>query len=437
MPIQNTNAILNTAVEEYQPYTLVRSGVFHYIDVIDDEKNIFTSNSKLESVPNVVYYTENSDTKIMLDYSLASEKDKKYLSILCKDLNQFSGLSLTNAIYLNELEGINNKSLTTSFLFSEFKNNILFGKVLSSVDAGDLNKAFLNDYFVDIPVLTTDSLWSAKTAKITSSIINSNPKGEINFDNFLITSGDLVELINPNSSNTQKRFEVESYSTINNKQIIKLKTPAIPENLIGQSTVLNIYTKTKLKDLKSLNIDNTVLGCCQDLKSRIVYDSTTEYECHIRTNGYYVHSKNVKCNDLVNQTLPTNISINSNVVQLKKVEFLLYSKEDLIELDISIKDRMFMINGEEFTNYPLQIGKIYKFVQNDESNLGYPLRLTRSITNANIEPDYYQRDLFGTMRPEGVGTELYLKVTANTAAILQFFTENDLTVKSPTLLIVS
>jgi hypothetical protein len=80
MPTQNTNSLLQTDISVYEPFTLVRSGVFHFIDVSNDEKDIYTSSTKLESRPNIIYYIEGSETKAMLDYSNASDQDKSYLN---------------------------------------------------------------------------------------------------------------------------------------------------------------------------------------------------------------------------------------------------------------------------------------------------------------------------------------------------------------------
>jgi hypothetical protein len=436
MPTQNTNNILNTNIDVYQPYSLVRSGIFHYLEVINDEKDLFTSSSKLESTPNIVYYTEGADTKIMLDYTNASDKDKKYLDILTSNLNDFSGLSLSNAVYLNEKEGIVNKSLATNFLFREFKNNILFGKTTSSVAAGDINKVFLSDYFVDIPNLSTNSVWDDKTSQTVSLITNTNPKTEINFDKFSINVGDLVEIINPASSNTQNRFEVTEYSTINNKQVITLKTPAIAENLLGSSTVLNFYAKTKSENLKSLELNNTIIGCCQDLKTKQLYENATEQECYIRTNGAYVHNKNTNCSAYTNDIPLPTININSSVIQLKKAEFVLYDKTDLIEVAVSIQNSKFLLDGNDYTSFGLQKGKIYKFLQNDESNLGYPLRICTSNPPSIDQVAYYQYDMYGIVYPEGVGSEIYLKVTDNTNPILYLGTEKDTTISSPVLVVL-
>jgi hypothetical protein len=434
MPTQNTNSLLQTDISVYEPFTLVRSGVFHFIDVSNDEKDIYTSSTKLESRPNIIYYIEGSETKAMLDYSNASDQDKSYLNILCNNLNNFSGLSLSNAVYLDEKAGIINKSLVSNLLFREYKNNILFTKVLSSVDSGDINKVFYGDYFIDIPLLTTDSSWSNKTAETYSLIINSNPKTSVNFDTFSIVPGDLIEIINPNSLNTQQRFEILQYKRLNNKQIIKLKTPAITENLIGSSTILNFYTKTKTQNFKSLNLDNTSIGCCQDLKTKKTYDNATEEECNIRTNGVYYYAKDQICNSITSPTPIPTITVNSTTIEIQKAEFVLYDETTLEELYISISNNKFLINGNDYTAFALQQGKIYKIIQNDESNLGLPIRLSRQDnTQTPNNLDYYYYDVYGSVRPEGIGSELYLKVTPQTASVLFFFTEKDLTITSPLL----
>jgi hypothetical protein len=70
MPIQTTNAILaNNYQEEINQYVLVRTGLFHYLKITDNERDVFNSSDSLESKPNLVFYEDNSETKVMLDYS--------------------------------------------------------------------------------------------------------------------------------------------------------------------------------------------------------------------------------------------------------------------------------------------------------------------------------------------------------------------------------
>ena len=174
MPIQNTNALLaNNSSDDLNRYGFVRTGLFHYLTITDDEKEIFNSNGPVESKPNLVFYQENAETKVMLDYSGASEKDKKYLDILFNGLNDFSGLSFSNASYLDEKNGLD-KSYDLNLFFREYKNNILFAKTTTTVASTDLQKVFEGDYFIDVPTITSTSSWENKNIATNSLLISIN-----------------------------------------------------------------------------------------------------------------------------------------------------------------------------------------------------------------------------------------------------------------------
>ena len=322
MPIQNTNALLaNNSSDDLNRYGFVRTGLFHYLTITDDEKEIFNSNGPVESKPNLVFYQENAETKVMLDYSGASEKDKKYLDILFNGLNDFSGLSFSNASYLDEKNGVD-KSYDLNLYFREYKNNILFAKTTTTVASTDLQKVFEGDYFIDVPIITSTSSWENKNIATNSLLISINPKSENNFSSRYIEPGDLIEIINPNSQNNNNKYEILEVSNINNKEIIKLKTKAISESLIGSSTIINFYAKTKIKNPTQDLFDNTVTGCCLNTNTNQYYNKTTQYECYLRANGSFNFTQNKTCtssdipvNSVYLNTVITS-SNNQNVVNV-------------------------------------------------------------------------------------------------------------------------
>jgi hypothetical protein len=322
MPIQNTNALLaNNSSDDLNRYGFVRTSLFHYLTITDDEKQIFNSNGPVESKPNLVFYQENAETKVMLDYSGSSEKDKKYLDILFNGLNDFSGLSFSNASYLDEKNGVD-KSYDLNLYFREYKNNILFAKTTTTVASTDLQKVFEGDYFIDVPIITSTSSWENKNIATNSLLISINPKSENNFSSRYIEPGDLIEIINPNSQNNNNKYEILEVSNINNKEIIKLKTKAISESLIGSSTIINFYAKTKIKNPTQDLFDNTVTGCCLNTNTNQYYNKTTQYECYLRANGSFNFTQNKTCtssdipvNNVYLNTVITS-SNNANVVNV-------------------------------------------------------------------------------------------------------------------------
>ena len=201
MPIQNTSAILaNNVNEELDQYVLIRTGVFNYLQFIDDEAQLFNANGPIESKPNLVFYQQNAETRVMLDYSNASSKDKKYLQLLFGDLTQFSGLCFSNAAYLDDRYSIDT-SFNLDLQFREFKDNVLFAKTTNSISSNDLQKVFEGGYFTSVPTVTSADSWSNKTAKTNSLLVSVNPQSSSNFSSNYFQDGDLIEIINPSSAN--------------------------------------------------------------------------------------------------------------------------------------------------------------------------------------------------------------------------------------------
>lgn len=447
MPIQNTNALLaNNSSDDLNRYGFVRTSLFHYLTITDDEKEIFNSNGPVESKPNLVFYEENAETKVMLDYSGASEKDKKYLDILFNGLNDFSGLSFSNASYLDEKNGLD-KSYNLNLFFREYKNNILFAKTTTTVASTDLQKVFEGDYFIDVPIITSTSSWENKNIATNSLLISINPKSENNFSSRYIEPGDLIEIINPNSQNNNNKYEILEVSNINNKEIIKLKTKAISESLIGSSTIINFYAKTKIKNPTQDLFDNTVTGCCLNTDTNQYYNKTTQYECYLRANGSFNFTQNKTCtssdipvNNVYLNTVITS-SNNPNVVNVNND--LLYANAifdviiGLIEsttpsvsifLSTATPQNGIPIQKIEDKSITLKPQNVFVFRQTTSVPPGYNLRL--STTQDTFTP--YTENTFGFTPIIGYNgylglstlqeTTLYLFVEPATTNSSQIFT---------------
>ena len=428
MSIQNVNSILSQNPITEDSYVLVRSDVFLFLQLTNNEKDIFDSGTKTDSKPNVVFYQEDSDTKAILDYTVASDKDKSYLDVLFKGLNDFSGLSLTNASYLDERNSIDT-SLNASLQFREFKNNMLFTKVLSPVSSGNLNKVFDGIYFLDTPQITTDASWSTVQGSVNSLLICTNPKTTTNFNNFSINTGDLVEIVNPNSANNTIKYEVLEYLVLNNKQIIRLKNLGIPETLIGSSTVLNFYAKSKTQPVNSvLGLDTTILGCCLNTQTNQTYDNTTEYECYVRTEGYYSHFKSQSCSTV--STIAPTVVTTSNFTAIDKF-FITTAETPSIVFDVSININPLMneilLKVKSGSSSVLQSNivylnpnKLYTFEQTSTSNYKKILRF--STTKDTLTP--YLDGVFGLINENALKTIHYLRTT-NSTPTLYLFTEDE------------
>jgi hypothetical protein len=437
MPVQNTNAILsNNISEELDQYIQIRSGVHHYLQITDNETQLFNSNGPLESKPNLVFYTEGADTKVMLDYSNASDKDKKYLQILFKNFNDFSGLTFSNAAYLDEKNNIDT-TFNLDLYFRQFKDNILFAKTTTSISSNYLQKVFEGDYFISTPTISYTENWSNITNTTNSLLVSVNPKSTNNLYGGYLQAGDLIEIINPNSLNNNKRYEILQTDTVNNKQVIKFKTKAVNESLIGSPTIINVYAKTKRKERSSSTLNQKVVGCCYSYTEKKYYPDATEYECDVRTNGQYEFFA-AKCTEYNGQQVPLPmITFNSKVIETRRLKYVLFDNTELVELYISYANNKIYVNNTEYDYYSLSRGKIYKITQDDESNLGLPIRIAKN-TSATTRQDinYYYDNVSGTTNPEGIGSEIYFKVTENTVDLLYLLTENDLTITPLSLVVV-
>jgi len=435
MPIQNTNILLANSIEqEPDQYILVRGGVFHYIQITDNERELFNSDGPLESKPNLVFYTEDAETKVMLDYSGASDKDKTYLQILFKNLNNLSGLSFSNASYLDETKNID-KTFTLDLYFREFKDNILFAKTTTSINSTDLQKVFLGDYFISSPILTPSSAsWSDINAIKNSLVVGVNPNTKNSLSDYYFQEGDLIEIINLNSQNNNKKFEVLEFTTINNKEVLKLKSKATNESLLGSPTLINVYTKAKNKTRAS-SLNKTTIGCCYNLTEKKYINNTTEYECDVRSNSLFQFSPGI-CTAIPDPIILSTITVNSQIIETTKLEYTLFDSTLQEDLYISFDgENKIMINGKVVDVILVETGKIYKIIQNDSTNLGLPIRITKTPnTTDRKDIQYYYDSVFGTTNPEGIGSELYLKITEDTIDTLYLLTENDLSVSSVVLI---
>jgi hypothetical protein len=108
------------------------------------------------------------------------------------------------------------------------------------------------------------------------------------------------------------------------------------------------------------------------------------------------------------------------------------------DLYISFDDsKNMLINKTIVSQLTLSKDRIYRFIQDDSSNIGLPIRIAKTPNTTSREfINYYYDGVFGTTNPEGVGSEIYLKTTDNTLNSLFLLTENDLTIPSVNLLVI-
>jgi hypothetical protein len=272
------------------PYTLVRAEMFYYLKVIDYNKDLFKTASTLTSKPTVVFYTENSQDKVILDYSLANETDKEYLESFFANMNQLNSFAVTNGSYIDksELEA----NIGCSLAFDGYKEHKIFARVNSVVNQNTAIDVYDGNYFIGTPQLTkSDSLSNLAVPKQTA-LVSVNPNTKTTLETLGLIEGDIIEIINSDSLNNKTKFEIVKISTINDKEVFNIAPiysdqTAKTESLVGQASLINVYVRGSTNREITLNGD---LGCCSDPKQTVSFENQTKDQCYVRSPSY-IHTK--------------------------------------------------------------------------------------------------------------------------------------------------
>jgi hypothetical protein len=297
MSVRNTKSGLVT--QNTTPgvvYTLARTDIFYFLQFINYESELYNNTSTLTSKPNVVFYTENSVNKVILDYSLASFSDKTFLKSFFAGLNQTSGITLNNGSYLQEAKGLE-ADLSSSLTFSEFKNNYVFATVNSTTDKSTSTDIYYGTYFIDTPQITSGVTLGQNASTKRYALASPTGIGNNSLEKLGIIAGDVIEVVNPNSQNNSSRYDIIGASILNGKNIIELKQSAISENLIGSPSIVNLYIKSNSTSANLvIDITDTVLNNC--LINNVLFNNSTKYQCDLR-GGIFIPT-------LINTSSSTN-----------------------------------------------------------------------------------------------------------------------------------
>jgi len=280
-------------------YTLARSDIFYFLQFINYESELYKNISTLTSKPNVVFYTENSVNKVILDYTSGSPTDKNYLKSFFAGLNQTSGITLSSGSYLEEAKGLE-ADLSSNLTFSEFKNNYVFATVNSTTDKSTSADIYYGKYFIDTPQIMS-GITLGQNASTKRYALLSPSVGDKFFTNLGLIIGDVIEVVNPNSQNNSVRFEIMNISSLNNKEIIELNKSAISENLTGSPSIVNLYVK--LNNTSSnlvININDKTTNTCF-LNGKLI-NNNTNYQCDLRGG---VFGRNTLSSRIINNNITT------------------------------------------------------------------------------------------------------------------------------------
>ena len=281
MSVRNTKS--GSLVQNTTPgvqYGLARSDIFYFLQFINYESELYKNNSTLISKPNLVFYTENSVNKVILDYTSASITDKNYLKSFFAGLNQISGITLSGGSYLEEAKTLE-ADLSSSLTFSEFKNNYVFATVNSTTNKSTSADIYYGKYFINTPQITSGITLGQNVLTKRYGLVSPTGIGSNALENLGIIAGDVIEVVNPNSQNNSIRYTVISSIKLNDKTIIELNQSAISENLTGSPSIVNLYIESNnTSENLVANISDTVVNTC--LVNNKPLSNNTKYQCDLR-----------------------------------------------------------------------------------------------------------------------------------------------------------
>ena len=279
MSIRNIKSKVISSADISTNYSLTRSDIFYFIEFVNYENELYNADSKLTSKPNVIFYTENSVDKVILDYSSANTTDKTYLKTFFIGMNQSNGISLSNCSYLEESKDIQ-ADISSNLTFSEYKNNYIFATVNSTVDKSIETDVYTADYFISTPQIKSGLPLEENEVTKRNALVCLNVGGK-SLSSLGLYPGDVIEVINAKSSNMGTRFEILDTLMLNDKELIVIKQNAVSEKLIGSPSVVQLYQPRIGSPSVVLDLNDKVFGNC--VKDITTIKNSTKYQCQLRS----------------------------------------------------------------------------------------------------------------------------------------------------------
>jgi len=431
MPIQNV--ILNTSNGVNNPednLVLVRSEVLYYLKFINYDKDLFKSSSKLTSKPSITVYTEDSQKKVIIDYTLANETDKKYIKSFFANMTQIDTFTLTNGDYIDVSES--EADISSSLTFTDYKENKIFALVNSITNENTAIEVYNGEYFTQTPQLTKSGSLGSSPFTENYSLALLNPSISKNFTSMGVIVGDVIEILYENSKNHGIKYEVEEITHINEKQILKLKkykNYVLPfeESLIGKPVVLNVYVTNVDKKTELPLINNTITGCCYNLVDNIKLENQTEYQCKSR-EGQYTFTPN-NC-DQISELAVSEVEDIFDIT-MQQILYSITKFETVAGLcagSTSIRNASYdkYAVDVQSTNYRntkitnklinLSPNKTYAFSQSSDANKNNLLLF--STSNNTYIP--YTIGVYGNISKDRIGSIQYLQTAKDTPQLFLF-----------------
>lgn len=433
-------------------YVLTRSDFFYFLEVINYEKELYKSDSSLTATPNVIFYKEDGSDKVILDYSKSNMSDKKYLNSFFAGLPVNTGISLINGSYLQEAKSIN-ADLSCNLKFKQFKNNYVFTELNSVTNKDSKVDIYPGDYFLKTPQLQSGI--SLGISPITKSIALVNHKINNSLLSYLgLRKDDYIEIININSTNTNKKIKIKSYESFSDRELLFVYDDLISESLIGMPVLINLYSKTNSQPKEPINpTDTTDLGCCvtaTDPTEAITIRSSLSLQTVNNTatasaiiNGTTINLDNTnlvknttrkQCEIItgnINSFVPGCIStITTTTASNTFSEDVQYFASPVFYANISFINDAFTflpITTNTLTYYKLENNILYlrpnltyRFNQTDQSNSNKIIRFSTDEDKTQL----YQNDIWGKQTLTGIGSIIYIKINESTPTLYMHVSNN-------------
>lgn len=405
------------------PYTLVRSEIFYYLKFVDYDKSVFKNASSLTSKPTIIFYTEDSTNKAVIDYSLANETDKKYLNSFFVNMTRLNTFTMNSAEYLNKSELSAN--LNATYTFVDYKDDKIFATVNSVTTLNSAIDVYFADYFIETPQISKSGDLGSFGAK-KYALVNMNPASNTNLNSLGLLQGDFLELINPDSVNDLIKFRVNDLKIINDTEVLQLtpyneKIP-VEESIVGSSTLLNLYIKGIPTSTEETSDE---LGCCSDLSGLFPIPNQTKKQCSARfKNSLFKPGLCAQSTPNINSTPNPNTIVNTttnSTLQETKIYYVSVVEYDSISRTSPVLTRQNIttsstkaivlkdIQGTIISSGSLQIqrGNSYNFIQLDQSNKNKILRIAIDEFGTPFEGD---ADIFTNLTKDSINSNLSLNV---------------------------
>jgi hypothetical protein len=260
-----------------------RSGSFYGLRF--ERIKIESSSYKRGIVVSPNFYFYDSGTKAMIDFS-------DYKNVVgMEDIEAFFKLNLSGeTMTVTQGEWVNPQltdekiSLSGTYTFNEFKNNMLFVDVVS-VEGYDSNLTrYDKNYFVNTPNFDLTVADSQSNLYFTN-IINVFGKNSKNSFSYLGAQiGDYIVI-----SNTPYKYEITNISTDDEgKEIVTVNGTIANEDRTTAITPVFLYSVNQDKTDLTL-LSSTKIGKCNVNANGVVicYDNQTEAQCQLRKNSKF------------------------------------------------------------------------------------------------------------------------------------------------------